>query len=105
MEVAVPFTLQMLVKKVHIVYGGLTAPTALPAGDTFKPAGYYLAETIYKSTKPIITGWSGDPTTGGQVPIAEPDVAIDDEAQSINVDDMTGEEFAQTTATSDPEPF
>lgn len=101
-EMAVPFTLQMLVKKVHILYRGLTLPTEVPSGDNFLPPDYTLVETKYTNIKPKEDSPSGDPTTGGEVPIQGPAALLYNEADiSVDVEALTQEEFAQTTGTSD----
>lgn len=67
MEIAVPFSFQLLVKKVHIVQGGLTTPTEVPDGSTFIPEGFQLVETDYSHLAPKLSKPSGDDMTGGTV--------------------------------------
>jgi len=104
MEMAVPFTLQMLAKKVHVLYDGLTLPTEVPSGDDFIPTGYQLVETKYTHLKPKIDNPTGDPTTGGNVPIAGPTMSYaepywSDEEEVISSTDaeyFAGEIFEQS---------
>jgi hypothetical protein len=98
MEMAVPFTLQMLVKKVHILYDGLTTPTEVPSGDNFIPDGYRLIETTYQNLTPKIDKASGDPTTGGSVPIDEPVALTQQEARSIDEEALNAEQAAAHAA-------
>lgn len=72
MEIAVPFTLQMLVKKVHILYRGLATPTEVPSGDNFIPQGYQLVETKFTRITPKEDSPSGDPMTDGGASVAQP---------------------------------
>ncbi len=97
MEMAVPFTLQMLVKKVHVVYGGITTPTVVPGGDAFIPDGYQLVETVYESTKPKIDTPTGDPITSDGIPIGVPTASamyVDDynTTSAVEVVDYTTED-------------
>lgn len=62
MEMIMPFSFQLLVKKVHIITGGLTTPTVLPDGDTFIPLGAQLTETKYQNLSPKLSKPSTDTT-------------------------------------------
>jgi len=66
-ETAVPFSFQLLVKKVHIVQGGIAPPTMAPEGDTFIPENYQLVETKYTKLTPKVSKPSGENVTGGTV--------------------------------------
>jgi len=70
MEMAIPFSFQLLVKKVHLVYGGLSQPTDLSTTNagTFLPPDYQLVETTYQNIRPKMTKPSGEQQTGGTVP-------------------------------------
>jgi hypothetical protein len=52
-EMVIPFNFQLLVKKVHIIYSGLTTPTVVPTGDAFIPPNVALVETKYQPLVPF----------------------------------------------------
>ena len=58
-ETGVPFSFQMLVKKMHIMNGALAPPTAIPAGDPFIDPEYVLAETVVKNVAPLVKAPTG----------------------------------------------
>lgn len=54
-ETGVPFSFQLLVKKMHIMYGALGVPTTIPAGNPFVDPNYVLKETVYNSIAPKVS--------------------------------------------------
>lgn len=53
-ETGVPFTFQLLVKKMHIMYGALTTPTEIPTGSPFIHSSYILKETVINEIAPAV---------------------------------------------------
>jgi hypothetical protein len=63
MQVACPFSFNLLVKNIQVVLGGLSAPTQPGYDTSFAPAGFHLESPAQINTPPVQTLIGSPPTS------------------------------------------